>query len=343
MILPITDSPLTSYHNFASLLSVVLCAQDGRDWYHNNFVQLFTCFHGHNHGEEYRILFREELFSYERNSWAFYYDYNPFISEYAAISDYTIFSTDIIGVLKKLLNQKFYVSINIDSYYLSEATYKTDFHRLHGAFIYGYDDMGFLLLEFDTYGFHKKCHINYDDLVESYSYQQYVPWYMVNKEKLIMFKLEDATYEFDTSFLMHQLTDYIESRNTLDAYEFEKNMRALSPNKVIYGIGIYDYITEDLVGGNKKQIDIRNLSVIVDHKKAMVDRIVYMIEKKKIDDDNLLSYAKDIYKMARILLSLSIKYNLTQKRDILNTIVEKINELAKNEQELIYDILCHIK
>ena len=92
-------------------------------------------------------------------------------------------------------------------------------------------------------------------------------------------------YEFDLNLVLEQIRDYIESNNTSEKFRMLD-----APEDGIYGIETYCYLIHCLLE-QRNNFDLRLLHILWEHKKCMLNRLIYMENKGYLDPSENLSVA----------------------------------------------------
>ena len=333
MILKVKEPPITSFSTFANLLSVTICNDNGYKWYCNNYVQLFTDYRFSSNGE---IKFREEFFGYTKASTIYSpYCNNPFIDNLFVIDDLLMLINidDVIDKLKHFIDNGYYIRANLDRHFYDD---KQTLGSLHSAFIYGYDNESFLLADFIKSGKYQPAKILFCDFIKSYE-QQYDAEklsrspFISNPHGIYMFKTKNVDYQYDKAYLKRLIIDYYNEENTMDSPEVIRYYYKSDPLKqeLNWGMGVY----KDL------KYDYKTIFACKDHKKAMCDKLEFLIQNKYIENDELLySYTK-IKEEYGICLNLSIKYSISRNYKDLETIKAKLNICYESEKRCLEKLI----
>ena len=130
----------------------------------------------------------------------------------------------------------------------------------------------------------------------------------------------EGNFAFNNSNFCQELSDYINSTNS----------KAIGCNK-IYGIKsieeLKSYVFDDV-----SEIDIRYIKILLEHKNLMKLRLEY-VYKDSISD--IPEKYKKVSEEANRMYLLSIKYNITKNKDILESIENGFNLILNLEKELL--------
>lgn len=326
--LPISNSPLLGFLRWPYTLSITMVHEKTLPWFINNFIQVRANKYFHERNTEFNFNF------YRGGRFEFYN--NPFINTTRLdVELIDRLNTDIIDFFVDCVKNDYYVVPFIDEYFIPDRRSYQKNSFPHHIFIYGYNQEKEI---FYTTGFNKgifgELELNYDDFKKSYNsilslYSEGKYQKSTDNGNFLMKFNENHRYKFDLDALKLQLTEYLESRCSID----NLNYNNLDD---VFGIDTYDYLVyyyELLI--NKANINrngtIRNLHVLWEHKKLMVERITFLMrEGHLINPEPLESYIK-IEKMSLVLRNLSLKQSVTADINLFYKIISKIKEIRELE------------
>jgi hypothetical protein len=139
-------------------------------------------------------------------------------------------------------------------------------------------------------------------------------------------------YRLSIKQIISLLDDYLFSRNPYEnTGTFESQY--FTGDKYIYGMDIYRQIKEKIGRGDYLEyIPYKTFSIMLDHKKMMVSRINYLAEEGYLDtSDKSLAMFREVHEIAKILLDISLKYNLNCGKSILGRISGKLTYYQKRK------------
>ena len=335
-MLNVTYPPITSYPQYAGPLSLIYACENAKSWFCNTYIQLFT---DHRNPISGGIRFRQELFL----------KYCPFFKMFA-LEDYRFFTdkNKLINDIKKILSNNYAVAINVDRDFI--PLIKNAYHFIHSVYIYGYDDekQEFTISDFvSESGSFTLTTIPYKNLQESLDSMNetdYTVKYSSNKFFIYLYDAHDFHYVFDIKKLCHELGDYYNCENTMDVNCYEVyNLYKTKDNNVMWGIDVYNWLSEYL-SEFKDSIDYHSIYVLLDHKKSMLLRIDYLESIHLLKDYLTLKQGyNELLNKIKVLLNLSIKYNLTRDKKIVDKMQVEISVIKKLEKDMAYMFLESIQ
>ena len=203
-----------------------------------------------------------------------------------------------VKALKWELEQKRYIEIKLDQYYLFGRDEYHYAHHLHQNLIYGFDDKQKVFMT-----------VGYDN---SGKIQRY-----------------NVSYRFMPEYIKRICKDYLEEKNT------ELLMQAFLPTeKTVQGIGIYRELCTRK-GINLLIADRRISYLLYEHKVIMEKRIEYMWEEKIINEElykKLKLFSQTARTTAFNLVHLMQKYRFRPDKREDGLIKHTISELEENDK-----------
>lgn len=337
MELPIANPVITSYTGHASLLSVIQNKNESLPWILGNFIQILM-YTGENSGDSSPFFYRQSDF------------------ETCPCIDYQRIGRDIIEkkwsnfveFLIDSIDMGYYISVNLDQFYIQNSLRYQKSHVPHPAFIYGYDcdQKTINIADFYKYGKFTHCKEGFLNIKEAFD--NYNPIFYFHERRFLgaddvfLFKnREEFDYQFDVKEIIIFLEDYLNSKNTCrrmpsyDHYHY-------SDSRFTFGIDIYDVIKNRLEASNPLRtfIDPKYFYIFWDQKKLMLTRINYLGKNRYLDNaDVLFNQFKELEVFTRKLLNMSLKFNLTKDLKIINRIISAIPDLKKIEMKALEFLL----
>ncbi len=120
----------------------------------------------------------------------------------------------------------------------------------------------------------------------------------------------------------------------------------IDTGKIKFGISAWDelinYIDKNVP--NEKSIDMRYIRSFLEHKHLMNLRLKYLAKNNYLNNPFLYtSKSEYIFKMAKSLFYISLKYELTHDDNLLDKITAKIKEINIIEREYIPELIYELK
>ncbi|EPR07708.1 hypothetical protein [Ruminiclostridium papyrosolvens] len=331
MELELNQPPINCYLHHAYPLTVAMSHKDFNSWFFSNYIQLQI-------NVKYYFL---NFFTYPicgNSILSPLIDYKILDLEFIYKSN-----TNIIDFIKSSLNLGYYVMTYTDEFFIPHRVSYMKKHFRHEIMIYGYnlDNSLFHVIGYNDTGTYYPSCVSFSEFENSFLNS------IKKTNDIILMKAKDNTsyrpsYEFDMENVKNLLFDYIFSKNT------SFNLRTIgTPNNLVYGISVYDqlikYYENILKNDSEEECDIRHFHLLYEHKKTMVSRLEYFVEKKYIDTKN--NFINIFYKLENEALNnrnILIKYNITKNKNKINTVIESLHEMYKEEKKTIEDLLTGI-
>ncbi|MCE3203129.1 hypothetical protein [Paenibacillus sonchi] len=327
--LPVANPIITSYTGHASLLSVIQNNDESMPWILGNFIQILM-YTGEN----------------SENSSPFFYRQSDF--ETCPCIDYQRIGRDIItkkwpNVIEFIIDcidMGYYISVNLDQFFIKNSPRYQKEHIPHPTFIYGYDchQEIFNIADFYNYGKFTHCKESFSNIKEAFDNYHAIFYFherrFLGADDIFLFKIrEEFDYQFSVKEIIIFLEDYLNSRNTcrrMPSYDYYH----YSDSRFTFGINIYNVIKNRLETSIhlKEFIQPKYFYIFWDQKKLMLSRINYLGNHKHLDNtDVLYRDVKELEVLTRTLLNLGLKFNLTKDLKIIDRIISAIPILVEKE------------
>ncbi|MBY9080746.1 hypothetical protein KIH86_13595 [Paenibacillus sp. HN-1] len=328
-ILEITDPPIKAYPDYAYPLSITLNSPHAWDHFYCNYIQLYF------DETDLRNPVRYYYVDVNRNIWN---TRHPLI-HYQTIHRDTLarLNKDIIECACAALDLDRYVMAFVNEYYIKDRWAYQQMEYPHAIFIYGYDRDKSL---FYTAAYDKNLHYTYgecsfDELREAYNHNPLHLYDDNNYIYLMKYNSTSKRYELDLNAMIQQLKEFLNSSPTTERYNEFFN----SQEKLYFGMDIYEPLIMHLYAIHQNNWDwniVKPVYLLWEHKKLMVDRIQYLIQKNILPDHvaylELFRKLVDEYSVLQILF---LKYKKTRDKGQLEKIIGKIKDAVSIEHAAI--------
>lgn len=248
-----------------------------------------------------------------------------FISGYVMYPKEYVHDAELIEMVKKCINNGIYVTGLWNEFYVPQKHAYQRYNFVRNYLIYGYDDAtgcfesaGYIGQ--NTWGLFK---VSYSDFLQA----------LMVVENFIRFN----TYIYNNDFnktadfkrISNDMTSYLESERLVEESEYSFGIQA---NR--------DYFANliEIAAKNKRSI-LPTLFALYEHKCLMYDRLSYLSLSGMVNiPENVMNEYRNIPLIYRNLLNRTAKYNLTEKKEILERIVFEGNESVELEEKLLSSI-----
>ncbi|RKL64955.1 hypothetical protein CR203_23390 [Salipaludibacillus neizhouensis] len=340
VILPRVKSPITSFPSHANLLSVILTKEEHKRWYYSNYTQLFSF------GKEYKGC-TVDYFPPDS------LEYCSLIKKYHLPRELIkkTFNENFNEFLKDCIDDGYYLYGDFNEYYNpnNKTAYKNQYFP-HNIMIYGYNygQKHFLFSGFFNKTPYKNYTISYSNIQKSFFSINTNDNRYKNSNRcdgLMMFKLKEneCVYPFEYNKFKTSLEDYIYSNNSIN-----KDLLWNDSKQIVFGSNVY-HVVSYFIANFSEQLYydwfriIRSLQVLVEHKKVIIEKVLYL------ENQNILGSSKEIlYELKIIERKLVLLRNILLKsyrkksfhlfRDYSNNLLD----IQKNESRCFTELLKNL-
>lgn len=341
-ILPIKyPPPSLVYCHIINPLAIIMAHPNTSDWFYSHYIQLCAPSKQRKYGEEdiEFLNFYPKYFS----------DYSSFFLKVHNLNEsiLKIEENQLIDLFIEWIDNRYYIQTFLNEGQVpgtSLNAHKIDV--LNEQLVYGYDlnDRTFKITAFDTSENYSKIDLSFDDLVKNFfsektkELSKKSEWVSVGNEYgLLLYKFnENASYTFNLESIVLQLDEYLHGKNSAVRFSWLNTEKMDS----VFGMNVYSSIISWLNLHESEYVDIRPLFGLWDHKKIMLDRIIYLTEKGYLDISK--GYAEkyaEIVKASNTARTLVIKYNIARQKKILLSIINILDEMVEGEFNILSPIL----
>ena len=245
---------------------------------------------------------------------------------------------------KNMIDNDCYVHLLIDMYYISAYKgFYGNFHSSHNITIYGYDETHFYVadaFENGRYSFEKIPQYELDDAEISSDMHDWL-------DGVQCWELKENMYlkiEFNSMEVRKAIYSYINSERTSAMCYYEDKYRHRVGHPFFYGITVLDEIINYIRTDAEGYLDIRIPYVLVEQKRALQ----YICKKLEsqfhlVDFETNLSNMILLEKGCERIVNLFLKYNLTCRDGIKNSIILALIEERETEIILLKKLYDDIK
>lgn len=329
--LPIADPVVRCFLFDAVPLSIMGVDKKYEPWFLSNYIQL-CC--------RKNILDRKELFL------QFYGPdqglESPFINkQYCSWEVISKSNIDIVEYIILNINQKYYFWGYVDDYYVPfRGAYKKK-HTPHDIFIYGYDNSlkVFYVLVYNQDSSFAKSEITFDEFRAAFynNIWDKSEYYWIDRMYFLQYN-QSAEYEMDLCLIQELLEDYLYSRNS--SMRYRRYSAPIEDSR--FGMDVYEGIREyfklllDGEIGNDRKV----LFLFWEHKMCMSKRFYFLSGVYKAHNfQDVYERYKQVEIQANIVLSLSLKYEITGNKKIILKVIEIIDIIEKVENEILHFVI----
>lgn len=361
IILPIDKNPIVdtySYH--ANIVSIVSNHSQLKPWIYQRFLRLTYC-----KDNQYLDFCDGDYFDYYKcnimyvngNKYLAEYRNNPFLNQDDVTKE--IATESMCKFVVECIDNKSYLIMHLDHYYIKNSDAYQNFHRVHESIIYGYnkEKKVFYLSDNLNVGKYMSTEVSFTDLELARRSAEAIDLKRVLKVSVI----EDADVPINTSEVYGKLKDYLDGKDRSSHgiiteslghkyyykdFEYDWHWHEYTNDEMfVYGIDVHKFFIEDIKRtiSEKTFIDLRRYQALLNHKAILKGLVNLMIENSLISDrEQLKSKLTEIEKRSYIARSVAIKYNINFNMELLDNLILFHEKAIKSEREIIEEIMQHI-
>lgn len=335
-ILPLNHPDVVGYLCHAYPLSILKNGENYEYWLYNQYIQLI-CLH------EFP---RHDLFTF--------YLPNYGIKEFVLACPFVrrqIIHLDFVGrdkqtlleFIVKAVSRGYYVHVIVDEYFVPNTIAYNKDRQPHEMLVIGYDlDEGVLhVAGFDKSMQYGKYTVDYDLFYTAYErcerqhdYHQNYVFLLWNDEKKV--------YRLRPEIMVEHLRNYVDGKNSMLPYA-----ALADPVDWVYGLKCYDKLLHSLryhVGELGKDMDVRPIHTVWEHKKIMLKRVQYMMEHGYLArDDAFAGKFKEAERLALTARDQALKYYFTKDKRFLQGIVSGYEDMLSKEEPVIRRLIDELE
>ncbi|MNO16645.1 hypothetical protein D3C76_63300 [compost metagenome] len=305
------------------LLSIISLKDDYEYWYYQQFIHLFI---NKDQADDEFVDFIT-LPNFDNSC--------PFIT----INKETLQPDKLNGVvlmkkIKEAIDSESYLFLSVDEYYLPSCEGYNKCHDIREILLYGYDSTEEL---FYVSGYNKERMFGHYDV------------HLADLVKTLM-SIQGTTYmrsiqlteksngTFDMKKFRDDLTEYMEGMRPCSAADYELRGR-------YFGINVYSFLSSYLeaLTRKEKRFCIRSLQVMLEHKKTMYQRLIFLQEQFSLPQiEDITEQWKQLTETFLILRNLLLKYEKTGETRLINSMLSILHDIFRDEKHAIHSLLDRI-
>lgn len=350
-ILPLRESPYDTFNSQRNLHSILLTyGEDEAAWVYTAFIQLSSEKELQPNG----LLLNYTIDSSHTTSM---YDRCLLLESFNICDEIlSIAGKDISELYIDFINNDFYIMLTIDKYWIKKYRVDEKSTHFHDIFIYGYDleDKQFLAIDY----FGNKPHGNW------ISFEELKNGYESGKSSIeflngifITRKRNKYRWKFNINHYKENIEAYINCQSTVlynyryeeeheykykEYYEYGYNEQSTN----YFGLDCYKtvHLVLDEVENRGISFDIKIFHLLMKHKFLLLNSIEYITRNKHITDMDKAIYNKfnEIYIESKLLFNWALKYNLSLKQFIIETIRKILYRLESKERQVLKELLSKL-
>lgn len=343
--LPLCESPIKVYSNYAYVLSVLLNNEDAKEWFYCNFIQVKYI---RDEGEN-RFFFNYSLGNLTK------YFYNvPFLEVRSLSRQFCVKAiNNIIDFLCNAIREGYYIMAVVDNYFLYTPIECRENHYMHILLLYGFntDKRCFYSMGYNNHLYEQK-EIRFVDFVKAITSvkgdnkdirDDYVMLYKLQDKSKIKYLQEGYnyfSYKFNCSLFRRSLKEYLDSVCSDEHFNTFYEPAPKSEYGISYYEALMEYVQKHIDGIYKGHIYDVAFHGMLEHKVVMVQRLKYIKDKKYIlNIEDAIKEYEDLAEKAVIVRNMVLKYNITNNIGLLLKINKYLYEMEKVEYSVVKNII----
>ncbi len=300
IVLKMNNNPPIKTYNHHGFGTGIITSNGSMDWMYNNYIQLSY------YPEEGPLTF---------DFYMNYIYYQPiFDVEHYAEDTMRLIKWNPLKFFRTAIKFNKYVECCVDEFYIPRREAYMRYHFIHNILIYGFDDVmkAFNTIGYDDNGKFSEQMVSYKQLLRA----------KPSKIHLLKYR-EEVNDELAVDYIAHQCKQYngdicIEPVGAYPAKGRMIGVKAVN--------SVMDYIYNAVV--HNEEVDIRPISILLEHRKLMLERLDKLSELNYVSKDNVIIFSKEVDKCEK-LRNRVLLYNVRQSETDANALME-LQEINRN-------------
>ena len=351
-VLTLADPVIDSHPGYAATQSILMQHQSGREWFLQNYFDIFSLYDEPTNALLSRfcpfeqLRFSAVLHGQPENIFC------PPIKVYS-LPRYAVNENkySIIELVRYFIDKGACLFLYVERLHLMAHNQKTP--HTHEIFVYGYDDdeERFYIADYFRGSRYSRTTCSYDEFLNSYLYSSdgrsedrgafYIFW---QADKINILHYDDSfRYNFSTEKLKERIPYYLNYKKYDLNYrpiihDIKKDTYVMRwGNETLKCLGKY-IIT---VMEKSEYVDTRQTAMQVDHVRVLIEMLLFLQEKLTAVDEIFISEAKDIQNRLSKIQNITIKYNIRMKYSsaMAHEVEELISTVLIKEEMLLNRLL----
>lgn len=323
--LPVMALPITSYQQIALPMIAALQNPTVENWLYSNFIQV-SCV------EREHYLLRGNA-----DNALHYTFFNPDITSSDATDHICIEGCDQLFLFNKInfinetIDSGWYIYTDADMFYIDGRDGFRYRHYPHDLLIYGYDDNNVYIYMYDEYKLTSHT-VNYQNFLQGY-YSEYCDE-KIYRNRAILLKSNNRKCSVNVEKIRWHMHDYL---NGTETFAREKPNIFNPDSLTMNGVETYkefDEMIDYAILNEYKDLRRSDLYCFYEHKKVMLDRVVYLRNNGYLSvSDKLLDEFEMVKKQAEILMFLGLKMNTLENPERKNFTLMRMKDNIRKIKE----------
>lgn len=242
--------------------------------------------------------------------------------------------------IKEFIDQEQYIFVSADVFYIDEWWGKRspERHFRHQLCVSGYDYIEDTLTISDFIeGIYSTIKITYDKFEKGYnSYDKYVPYEDFGRDIWLLSYNKNGQEEISIERIYYLLIDFL---NCSDTHIINYIQLGGDTDNYVYGLEIFDELIryiEDVENNELQFIDKRPFHILLEMHRVMFWRLEYIFEKYYVaPQKEVMESVKQMIGETEAMQFLVLKYNLTNEKNIIGSLKQRLQEIVLKEKEML--------
>lgn len=233
--------------------------------------------------------------------------------------------------ITEAINNKQYVDLCLDEYYIEGRSAYAKYSFMHYNMLYGYDDVK---MSCKILGYNQDQKLSISETSVHDIYQAFVN--ASNSDVFLrQYNTNDYIEKLDYKMIISEIDDYLNGVDSAARYPYACKERT----SYCFGISIYDLLLDNKENLAYMAKDLRIPYFILEHKKLLKDRVVFLTYRLKFDNltaKALIDLCDTLLKEANIVLMLSIKAQIKKAANCeIRGLTKHVKQLRETERILL--------
>ncbi len=344
--LPLCNSPIRVYSNFAYVLSVLLNNEEAKGWFYSNFIQVKYI--------KDTIETQDFVFNYSLGNLTKYFYNIPYLEVRSLKRSFLLsVCSDIIDFLCSAIKAGYYIMTIVDNYYLPPKREYNKNHNKHLIMVNGFniEEKVFYCMGYND-RLYEEAVLKFDDFYMAVSSEE------GNKKRLrddlcMMYKLQDKdeikyiqegfnyfTYKFNKKLVRQSLQEYLYSVCSDEHFAGFYEVPAKSEYGIIYYEAMGQFLLKYVEGIYSGEMNVTSFHGMLEHKILMIQRLKYMQDNQYASGvDRVVETYIDLKYSAEIIRNMILKYNMTKNVELLKRAKRILDEMYVAEKEAVRSLV----
>lgn len=348
-ILPLCESPIKVYSNYAYILSVLLSNEEAKNWFYSNFIQVKYIRDTDNR--------QQFIFNYSIGNLTKYFYNIPYLEIRSMKREFMLkVCNNIIEFLCQAIEEGYYIMTIVDEYYLPPRMAYKNRHYKHLIMLYGYNSKRecFYSMGYNG-GNYEESILNFEEMFTAITSDEgnnveirddFCMLYRLQEKDKIKYRQENYNYfpyKLNLKLIRRSLKEYLDSKCSDEHFSAFYEIPHNSEYGILYYEAMIEYIENYIEGKYQGDVYAVAFHGMMEHKTVMVQRLRYLQEEGYVSGIvDVIDMYENLTAKAVIIRNLLLKYNIIKKKDLLIRVKAYLREmyiLEKHAVKILLNVL----